>query len=613
MIEDCTALVLAGGESQRMGCDKASLRLGEQTLLQNVIAVMQKVFPEVLVSVRRPRPEIALPQVCDAYANAGPLAGLCAGLARAHTPWVFAVATDMPFVKPALIERLAQQRAGYQAVVPVVRGYPQPLAAFYSTSCLEPIRSMLEAGGGRGLRAALGPLNVCYVDESELLAADPGLRSFFDLDTPQDVAAARRNGEWSSMENLSVGDAQTCVLQHATIRDAEIVELEASLGRVLAEEICANRDQPPCDVSAMDGFALRSADLSGTPSTLTLIEDIKAGDRPTRAVQAGQCSRIMTGAPVPSGADAVIRVEDTQMLEDGRIEIGHPVKPGNDIRTRGEHLRNGQVVLKAGTEITPGVIGVLATVKSAQVKVYRQPRVAILSTGNELEGLDEPIDPDRIPNSNSYALMAQVQALGIEPVLLGIARDDPEELAQFLRRGLGFDVLLVSGGTSVGMHDHVRPTLEALGVQMHFWRVKMRPGHPVAFGTTPGSIVFCLPGNPVSSMVCFEQFVLPALRRMMGHSRLFRRTLEARLSHPLKNSPGRTEFVRVALAHDESGNYAASSTGPQGSGALLSMALADGLLVMPATRAGLAAGESARVQLLDGTAFQNDPGFEENA
>ncbi len=414
--------------------------------------------------------------------------------------------------------------------------------------------------------------------------------------------------------HLSVRDAQAIVLQHVKNSTTDVVKLEASLGRVLAEEIRANRDQPPYDVSAMDGFALRSADLASTPALLTVIEDIKAGDMPVKTVQAGQCARIMTGAPLPAGADAVIRVEDTQTLDDDRVEIGKAVKCGNDIRPLGESMRNGQVVLAAGTEITPGVIGVLATVKAAKMQVYRRPRVAILSTGDELEGLDEPFDANKIPNSNSYALMAQCQALGLEPVLLGIARDDPQELAAFLKRGLDrehFDVLLVSGGSSVGVHDHVRPTLEALGVTMHFWRVEMRPGHPVAFGTTASNLVFGLPGNPVSGMVCFEQFVLPALRLMMGHARLFRRTVEARLTHAVKIRPGRTEFIRVVLERDAAGVYTASSTGNQSSGALLSMALADGLLVVPASCSGLAAGEMATVQLLDGTVYQSDAGFEE--
>jgi molybdopterin molybdotransferase len=273
-------------------------------------------------------------------------------------------------------------------------------------------------------------------------------------------------------------------------------------------------------------------------------------------------------------------------------------------------MRKGDVVLNAGTEITPGVVGVLATVKAAQFAVYHRPRVAILSTGNELEALDEPVDPNRIPDSNAYALMAQVQALGIEPVLLGIARDDPVELERYLRNGLDFDVLLVSGGTSVGVHDYVRPTIEKLGVEMKFWRVAIRPGHPLAFGTTATTAVFGLPGNPVSGMVCFEEFVAPALRRMMGNPRLFRRTVIARLAHPVKFRPGRTEFIRVQLTQDATG-YTASSTGTQSSGVLLSMARADGLMVVPSDSTGLLEGEQVTVQLLDGTVFQDEPGFRE--
>ena len=410
------------------------------------------------------------------------------------------------------------------------------------------------------------------------------------------------------MKHLSVSEAQQCILESVEIPGPEQVRLEQSLGRVLAGDIRANRDLPPYDVSAMDGFAVRSADLSNAPAALAIIEDIKAGDMPSKAVQSGQCARIMTGAPMPQGADAVIRVEDTQALPESGVQIRIAVKPGNDVRPQGENMRNGEVVLAAGSEITPGAIGILATVKAAQMHVYRRPRVAILSTGNELEALDEPLDPDKIPDSNSYALMAQMQALGIEPVMLGIARDDPGELAKYLKRGLEYDVLLVSGGTSVGVHDYVRPTIEALGVQMRFWRVAMRPGHPMAFGTLSNTAVFGLPGNPVSSMVCVEQFVIPALRRMMGFRRLYRRTVTARLAHPVKMRPGRTEFIRVVLSRDNDG-YVASSTGTQSSGVLLSMAKADGLLVVSPDSTGLAAGEQVTVQLLDGTMFQDDAGF----
>ena len=407
---------------------------------------------------------------------------------------------------------------------------------------------------------------------------------------------------------LQATEAQHLILHSVIALGVETVQLDQSVGRVLAQEIHANRDLPPYDVSAMDGFALRSADLAGVPVVLEIIEDIKAGDLPGKILQTGQCARIMTGAPVPVGADAVIRVEETQEAGATAVRINKAVKPGNDIRLRGENMKDGDVVLTAGTEITPGIIGVLATVKAARFSVFRRPRVAILSTGNELEGMDEAVDLNKIPNANSYALMAQVQALGIEPVLLGIARDDPAELEQYLKRGLEYDVLLVSGGTSVGVHDYVRPTIEKLGVEMKFWRLAIRPGHPLAFGMTHKTAVFGLPGNPVSSMVCFEQFVIPALRQMMGNKRLYRRTVTARVAHDVKFRPGRTEFIRVQLTRDDNG-YIASSTGTQSSGVLLSMARADGLMVIPSDSTGLAAGAQAVVQLLDGTVFQEAAGF----
>jgi molybdopterin molybdotransferase len=412
------------------------------------------------------------------------------------------------------------------------------------------------------------------------------------------------------MENLKASVAQRVINESVTTLGVETVKMEQSLGRVLAQDLRANRDLPPYDVSAMDGFAVRSADVANVPASLELIEEIQAGSMPTKTVQVGQCARIMTGAPVPQGADAVIRVEDTKVISANSVQFVVAVKPGNFIRPHGEHMHAGDVVLKAGTEITPGVIGVLATVKAAQFVVYRRPRVAILSTGNELESLNEPINPNKIPDSNTYAVMAQVQALGIEPVLLGIAPDNPAELEQYLQRGLEYDVLLVSGGTSMGEYDYVRPCIEKLGVKMIFWRVLTRPGHPLTFGKTDKTVVFGLPGYPVSSMVCFEEFVLPALRHMMGNQRLYRRTVTAHLAHPVKTQPGRTEFIRVLLTHSDAG-YIVNATGTQSSGVLLSMARADGLMVVPADCAGLAEGDQVTVQLLDGSAFQENVCYKE--
>jgi len=418
------------------------------------------------------------------------------------------------------------------------------------------------------------------------------------------------------MNYLSVSDAQSCILEHILRKNVELTPLHDALGRVLAEDVIANRNHPPYDVSAMDGYALRFDDIKDAtpenPIALMVVDDIRAGQMPNIKVLQGRAARIMTGAPTPQGVDTVIRVEDTEAVrgEQGeQVSILVPPRHGANIRPLGENLKNGEVVLTKGTLITPGVLAILAMVKKKEVPVFAKPRVAILSTGDELEGIDDPIDENKIPNANSHALYAQCKALDIEATLLGIAHDNPIELRAKLAEGLTYDVLLASGGVSVGHHDFVRPTLDALGITMHFWRVAMRPGHPLAFGTSgaseSGCAVFGLPGNPVSSMVCFEQFVAPALRQMMGHQKLFRRTIQARLGHDLKDRAGRAHFVRVTLERDEQG-YIAISTGTQGSGVLMSMAVAEGFVVVPEASEGLKAGDEVMVQLLQGMDFQED-------
>jgi len=412
---------------------------------------------------------------------------------------------------------------------------------------------------------------------------------------------------------LTVIEAQQCILSNISAMGPEEAALHGSLGRVLAQDVAANRNHPPYDVSAMDGYAVHFADItaatSDEPARLIVVDDIRAGQMPQVNVLSGRAARIMTGAPVPEGTDTVVRVEDTE-LDGNEVMILVPPVNGANIRPLGENLRNGEVVLTRGTEITPGVLAILAMVKQKQVSVFSRPTVAILSTGDELENIDDPIDENKIPDANSHALYAQCKALGITPTLLGIAHDNPIELKAKLAQGLKFDVLLASGGVSVGHHDFVRPMLEALGITMHFWRVAMRPGHPLAFGTsTTGAAVFGLPGNPVSSMVCFEQFVGPALRAMMGHSRLFRRTITARLAHDLKDRVGRAHLVRATLQQD-GGGYMACSTGTQGSGVLMSMAEADGFIVVPTETETMKAGDEVSVQLLQGMDFQTEAGLE---
>jgi len=411
------------------------------------------------------------------------------------------------------------------------------------------------------------------------------------------------------MHYLSVSEALNEVLKHRQTKKVECVPLHNSLNRVLAEDVAANRNHPPYDVSAMDGYAVHFDDVQHatpeTPVRLKVVDDIRAGQMPNIKVLQGRAARIMTGAPTPQGADTVIRCEDTQ--DDGSdVLILTPAPQAANIRPMGENLMDGKTVLTEGTTITPGVLAILAMVKQKNVTVFAKPRVAILSTGDELEALDDEIDENKIPDANSHALYAQCKALGIEATLLGIAHDNPIELRAKLAEGLTYDVLLASGGVSVGHHDFMRPTLDALGISMHFWRVAMRPGHPLAFGTTKeGVAVFGLPGNPVSSMVCFEQFVSPYLRQSMGFHALYRRTVEARLGHDLNDRLGRAHFVRVTLANDAQG-YVAYSTGTQGSGVLMSMAVAQGFVMVAEDVETLKAGDRIQVQLLQAMDFQKD-------
>ena len=415
----------------------------------------------------------------------------------------------------------------------------------------------------------------------------------------------------------TVREAQEIILSHASPLGTESINLKCALGKVIAEDVSSNRNHPPSDISAMDGYAAMHADITNAtkdkPTLLKIIDDIKAGAEPNAPVRPGSASRIMTGAPIPENADTVIRVEDTDCTEE-TVKVFAPYPEGANIRRLAENLKVGDIVLTKDSMLTPGAIGILSMVKKSEALVYKSPSVAILSTGDELEGLDEPLDPKKIPDANSYTVMAELQSMGIEPKLLGIARDTRGSLEEMLKLGLGHDILIVSGGVSVGHHDFVRPTLSSLGVEMHFWRVALRPGHPFAFGTGTGKsrpLVFALPGNPVSSMVCCAQFIVPALRKMTGHKEIFRRTINARLSGNVTDKPGRLNFMRVTLSEDD-GTPVAALTGSQGSGILMSMVEANGLLVVPSETDSIRNGSDVTVQLLHGSTFQGEPGLPEN-
>ncbi|MCP4715077.1 MAG: molybdopterin molybdotransferase MoeA, partial [Deltaproteobacteria bacterium] len=343
------------------------------------------------------------------------------------------------------------------------------------------------------------------------------------------------------------------------------------------------------------------ADIEGasqsSPARLKVIGDLPAGYSFDASVGQGEALRIMTGAPVPLGADTVIRREDTAS-EGDTTDILTPAAPGSNIRRAGEDIRTGDLLFRAGTQLRPAHIGVLASTKRAVLSVYQRPRVAILSTGDELVDIDGDAQQGKIVSSNSYSLAALVAAAGGIPVALGIARDTREALRARLQEGMHADIIVSSGGVSVGDYDFVKEVLSDLGVEMKFWKVSMRPGQPQAFGMIGGKPTFGLPGNPVSVMVSFEQFVKPAMRKMMGHTKLFGRTVTAVAQERVLTAKGKKYFLRCTVSSGDSG-FQVTTTGAQGSGILMSMAQANGLLIVPADRDVVEPGELVKVQVLD--------------
>lgn len=408
-----------------------------------------------------------------------------------------------------------------------------------------------------------------------------------------------READW-----LTVEEAAACILECVLPLDAERVTLPEAIGRVLVPAIVSPIDHPPWDNSAMDGFAARTADVRGAtrdePVTLHVIESVPAGGFPSRPIAEGQAVEIMTGAPIPDGADCVVRVEHTRRDGD-RVVVFDDMDAGRNVRPKGEDVRAGAVVLEAGRVLRPAEVALLATVGRATVEVHRRPRVAILSTGDELADLDdfdEVLAGRKIANSNSYGLAAALRTVGAEPRVLGIARDDRASLHDHLERALAADALITTAGASVGEHDVVKDALEDIGMTLVFWRVKMRPGSPFSFGLVPRPggeplRVFALPGNPVSALVTFDVLVRPAIRRMAGHRSPYTRTLRVRAAEDIASKPGLVHYLRVKVSPDGAGGWLARLTGPQGSGLITSMAEADALLIVPLDCAGVAAGDSA--------------------
>lgn len=404
---------------------------------------------------------------------------------------------------------------------------------------------------------------------------------------------------------LTVKQAFDIAMRNTPVLESQRIPLTAALGKTLAENAISDMDIPPQDNSAMDGFGVRANDIqsasSSTPVRLRIIGNLYAGQTPRLMVRPNEAIRIMTGAPIPQGVDAVVKVEDTKE-KNGWVYITGPLDKGDNIRKRGENIRKGEKVISRGKVLHPAEIGMLAAVGYAQVKVIKTPQVAVLATGDELVDVNQPssrLIGSKIRNSNSYAIIAAVMECNGQPVNIGIAKDTPQKLEALIRKGLRYDVLVISGGVSMGTTDYVRPVLRKLGAQMKFWKVAQRPGQPFAFGVLNGKPIFCLPGNPVSVMTTFETYVRPALMKMTGRNDFDRPHVIAKIGERIEVRPGHRYFMRVILK-ERKGKYYARLTGSQGSGILKSMVLANGLLVIPENVSIIRKGTEWPIILLSG-------------
>jgi molybdopterin molybdotransferase len=417
---------------------------------------------------------------------------------------------------------------------------------------------------------------------------------------------------------ISVEEALEKILSYVEVLEPERKPILDCLGQVLAEDVYSTIDVPPLDNSAMDGYALRAEDARGagesSPRYLTVVGELAAGSMPTERVRPGTAIRIMTGAPLPEGADTVVRFEDTDEVgrkssggDLSQIGILCPVKKGMNVRRRGEDIAGGDLILRKGTVLRPQEIGMLASLGRSTALVIRRPVVAILATGDELIGVDQPLAPGKIYDSNTYTIAAEVSRYGGIPRILGIGRDSVQSLMEKIDKGLDADMVITTGGVSKGDYDMVKDVLAERG-EIGFWTVCMKPGKPLAFGTmTKMEGVkekkvphLGLPGNPVSSMITFEQFARPAILKMMGKKNWAKPAIRAIIEDDIVNTDGRRIFARVVVTRRD-GQYYASLTGPQGSGILTSMAKANGLAVILESSKGVKAGDMVDVQMLDWT------------
>jgi len=617
--ESISGLILAGGRGTRMGhVDKGLQPFGGTTMVAHVLARLEPQVATLAINANRNLDTYAACGVPvwpdDTPDYAGPLAGLQAGLRRCATTYLLTAPCDSPFLPADLAERLLDGLRAIDADLAVAVTEENGRRQVHPVFCLlkaglEPVLSAYLDGGGRRMDGWYPQIRV-----TEVLFDDAdAFRNINTLDELRELDPARvpRLADVVSClsaydpDALPVRDAQRIIREFvAPVRATEMVALRAALGRVLAADIVSPIDVPAHDNSAMDGFALRGADLpADAPARLRVIGTVYAGRPFDISPQPGECVRIMTGAVMPAGCDSVVPQEFVSVDGDTMTIAPGTIRPGDNRRLAGEDLKAGSAALRSGKIVRPADLGLLASLGVAEVPVQRRLRVAFFSTGDELRSIGQPLDEGCVYDSNRYTIYGMLQRLGCDLIDMGVVRDDPQALEQALRDACeNADAIITSGGVSVGAADYTKQIMARLG-DVTFWKIGMRPGRPLAFGriTSNGrsAFLFGLPGNPVAVMVSFYFFARDALLRMMGAEAPLE-LVRARSAAAIRKKPGRTEYQRGILARGADGQPTVTITGSQGSGILRSMSEANCMVVLHDEQGTVQAGELVDVLLFEG-------------
>ncbi|HEY5293190.1 MAG TPA: gephyrin-like molybdotransferase Glp [Burkholderiales bacterium] len=662
-----TGLILAGGQGRRMGgVDKGLQMFRGKRLIDHVYERLAPQVGGIIINANQNQDAyktFGVRVVSDAIGNfAGPLAGLHAGLSVSRRPYLATAPCDSPFLPEDLVARLLArlEESGAELAVAKTGGWPQPVFCLVRRGVLEHLTNFLK-GGGRKVDAWYASLAVVEVNFDDQAEAFSNINTFEELASLEKATTAERTpAETGARATQATGAAAAAAVERlsqapdvapvgvvagdaparAVSRDAlarvlscvddydpnalkvekarevvrsllvpvatnEKVAVRAALGRVLGEDIISTLDVPAHDNSAMDGYALRHADLNAAGETeLRLAGSALAGRQFAGKLGTRECVRIMTGAVMPAGADTVV-IQEIVQIEDNKIRIPAGQKKGQNRRLAGEDLAAGKPVLKAGQPVGPAELGLIASLGLAEVTVRRRLRVAFFSTGDELASVGSVLKPGEVYDSNRYTLYGMLSRLGCDVIDMGVVRDDPASLERALQAAAAdADAIITSGGVSVGEADFIRELLGKLG-EVVFWKIAMKPGRPMAFGRIAHAgneaHFFGLPGNPVAVMVTFYQFVREALLVLSGRTGdCALPLLQVPCTASIKKSPGRTEFQRGLLARDARGQWSVAPTGAQGSGVLRSMAEADCFIVLEHERGSVNPGDLVQVQLFDG-------------